>query len=94
MLPAVFRPLTWVTAGLAAVATAVAVGADRTPATPAATVGPPPRTVATVEADNPRVAPGLVRWHPTFADAQAAARKSGKPVLLFHMTGQLDRQFC
>jgi hypothetical protein len=94
MLPTVFRPLTWVTAGLAAAAAAVAVAADRPPASPAATVGPAPRTVEAAEADNPRVEPGLVRWHPTFADAQTAARKSGRPVLLFHMMGQLDRQFC
>jgi hypothetical protein len=94
MFPAVLRPLTWVTAGLAAAAAAVAVAADRQIATPAATVGPPPRTVAAAEADNPRVEPGLVRWHPTFADAQAAARTSGRPVLLFHMMGRLDRQFC
>ncbi|HKB06358.1 MAG TPA: hypothetical protein VKD90_29455, partial [Gemmataceae bacterium] len=67
---------------------------DRTPATPAATVAPAPRTVPAAEADNPRVEPGLVRWHPTFADAQAAARKSGRPVLLFHLMGHLDRQFC
>jgi hypothetical protein len=44
--------------------------------------------------DNPPVSPGKVRWHPSFADAQAAAQRSGKPVLLFHMLGHLDRQFC
>jgi hypothetical protein len=44
--------------------------------------------------ENPRVQPGLVKWHPTFADARAAAEKSGRPVLVFHMMGQLDRQFC
>jgi hypothetical protein len=44
--------------------------------------------------DNPVVSAGKVRWHKSFADARAAARKSGKPVLLFHMMGQLDRQFC
>jgi hypothetical protein len=43
---------------------------------------------------NPRVPPGKVRWHQSFADAQAAAAQSGKPILLFHMMGQLDRQFC
>jgi hypothetical protein len=47
-----------------------------------------------VSEDNPVVSPGKVRWHASFADARAAARKSGKPVLLFHMMGQLDRQFC
>jgi hypothetical protein len=44
--------------------------------------------------DNPRIAPGLVRWHASFAKARQAARRSGKPVLLFHLMGQLDRQFC
>lgn len=43
---------------------------------------------------NPTVAPGDVKWHASFADACAAARKSGKPVLLFHLMGQLDKQFC
>ena len=42
----------------------------------------------------PAVDPGLVKWHPSFADACAAAKKSGKPVLVFHMMGQLDKQFC
>lgn len=43
---------------------------------------------------NPKVEPGKVRWHGTFADACAAARKSGKPVLLFQMMGRLDERFC
>lgn len=43
---------------------------------------------------NPKVQPGKVRWHVSFAAAQAAAQKSGKPVLLFHMMGKLDDQFC
>jgi hypothetical protein len=47
-----------------------------------------------VAADNPKVEPGLVRWHPSFAAACAAAKKSGKPVLLFQMMGRLDEQFC
>ena len=94
MLRRVLRPLSWVTAGLAAAVTAVAIGADRPPAAPAAPNGPPPREAAAARDDNPKVEPGLVRWHPTFADAQAAATKSGKPVLLFHLMGHLDRQFC
>jgi len=44
--------------------------------------------------DNPRVQPGLVHWHRTMAAAQEAARKSGKPVLLFQMMGRLDQRFC
>ena len=43
---------------------------------------------------NPVVEPGKVHWHATTADAFAAARQSNKPVLVFHMMGQLDRQFC
>jgi hypothetical protein len=87
------RSLFWLTAALAGVAAALAVGADRGSA-PAATAAPvaPPRAAA--EKDNPRVEPGLVGWHASFADARAAAQKSGRPVLLFHMMGQLDRQFC
>jgi hypothetical protein len=40
------------------------------------------------------VKPGEVNWHPSFAKACEAAKTSGKPVLLFHMMGQLDKQFC
>ncbi len=43
---------------------------------------------------NPKVQPGGVRWHLSLADACAAAKKSGKPVLLFQMMGNLDEQFC
>jgi hypothetical protein len=53
---------------------------------------------APAEADanfvNPRVEPGKVRWHADFATACAAAAGSKKPVLLFHLMGRLDRQFC
>jgi hypothetical protein len=45
-------------------------------------------------ADNPKVKPGLVKWHKDFAEACAASKKSGKPVFLFHMMGKLDDQFC
>jgi hypothetical protein len=44
--------------------------------------------------DNPKVAPGRLIWHPSFDAACAAARVSGKPVLLFQMMGNLDEQFC
>jgi hypothetical protein len=60
-------------------------------ATPAKPVGPSP--VPRVST-NPTVEPGKVHWHASFADARDAAAKSGKPVLLFHMMGQLDKQFC
>ena len=43
---------------------------------------------------NPAVEPGKVKWHASFADACAAAKKSHKPVLVLHMMGRLDRQFC
>ena len=43
---------------------------------------------------NPKVQPGDVRWHASFAAACEAAKKSGKPVLLFQMMGKLDDQFC
>ena len=43
---------------------------------------------------NPKVQPGLVKWHPSFAAACAAAKQSKKPVLLFQMMGKLDEQFC
>ena len=99
MSRAVLRPLLWATAGLAGVATVLAtttrrdstVSAAAPTAVPAA--GITPERVSVPDA-NPRVEPGKVKWHASFADAQAAAEQSGKPVLLFHMMGQLDRQFC
>ena len=57
-----------------------------------AETAPDPRPVA-VDANNPAVEPGKVRWHESFAAAKAAAAKSGKPVLLFQLMGRLDRQF-
>jgi hypothetical protein len=43
---------------------------------------------------NPKAQPGKVRWHRDFDVACAAAKKSGKPVLLFQMMGRLDDRFC
>jgi hypothetical protein len=43
---------------------------------------------------NPKVEPGKVRWHKAFVAACAAAKESGKPVLLFQMMGNLDERFC
>ena len=43
---------------------------------------------------NPKVPPGKVKWHSDLAAASTAAKKSGKPVLLFHMMGKLDDLFC
>jgi|SRR6516162_8296917 hypothetical protein len=43
---------------------------------------------------NPKVEPGKVKWHATFAEACKASAQSGKPVMLFQMMGKLDDQFC
>jgi hypothetical protein len=48
----------------------------------------------TPAAENPTVDTGKVKWHKTLDDAQAAAKKSNKPVLLFQMMGYLDKKFC
>ena len=37
---------------------------------------------------------GLVNWHSSFEAASAAARQSGKPLLLFQLLGRLDEEFC
>jgi hypothetical protein len=55
---------------------------------------PASTSVTPTDLNNPIVEPGKVKWHKTLAEAQAASEKSGKPVLLFHMMGQLDKQFC
>jgi hypothetical protein len=52
------------------------------------------RTAPAAAAVNPKVAPGKVRWHAAFAAARAASAKSKRPVLLFHLLGKLDDQFC
>ena len=95
MFSAPVRSLAWLTATLSVLATLLTVHSPRT-----ATAAAPAPSAASVEKprppaeDNPRVKPGLVNWHATVADARAAAEKSGRPVLVFHMMGQLDRQFC
>ena len=43
---------------------------------------------------NPTVAAGAVKWHADLAAARAAAARSGRPVLLFQLLGQLDQEFC
>lgn len=90
MFATLFRSLVWVTAGLGVAVVGIGARsyADRN------TLETTSVHVDTAIADNPRVAPGLVRWHDTFEHAKNASSKSGKPVLLFHMMGQLDRQFC
>ena len=94
MLPTLFRSLVWTTTGLAVAATVVAANAHSRRLEIATSQSAPSVQPASASDDNPQVPPGLVRWHPSFADAQAAAKRSGKPVLLFHMMGHLDRQFC
>jgi hypothetical protein len=73
------------------------VGCDRTFESPAG-FGQPTASAGRendpVLLANPRVKPGKVRWHRDFAAACAAAKKSGKPVLLFQMMGKLDEQLC
>ena len=87
------RYLAWLTASLAVLATALSFSSSRnaTAATPAITS---PANAEKPADDNPRVAPGLVKWHTTLAEAKAASERSGRPVLVFHMMGQLDKQFC
>jgi hypothetical protein len=46
------------------------------------------------QSDNPKVQPGLVSWHPTMAEACAVGRRTGKPVLLFQLMGNLNEKFC
>lgn len=89
MFSSLFRPLVWLTASLSVLATILAVSTYRNTA---ASAEVPP--VPAAKEENPTVKPGLVNWHPSFAAAQTAAQKSGKPVLLFHMMGQLDKQYC
>ena len=54
----------------------------------------PPLAAPRKDEANPRVAPGLVKWHADFDAARAASARSGKPVLLFTMLGDLEREFC
>ena len=90
MIAKLLLPLA-VVAAVAAVAGALATNAPRAPSR-AVPVSEP--VVREAKDANPAVAPGLVPWHPSFAAAQEAAKASGKPVLLLHMMGRLDRQFC
>lgn len=45
------------------------------------------------DVENPKVEPGKVKWHADFDEALEKAAKSGKPVLLFQMMGNLDEAF-
>lgn len=98
MFFSLLRGLAWGTGLLMAVAAAAVF--RTAPSEPHTAAVPPPVLVPAIHklslpaADNPAVPAGKVRWHASFEDACTAAKKSGKPVLLFHMMGQLDRQFC
>ena len=58
---------------------------------PAADV--PAAEVPAAGSDNPPAEPGKVKWHQDVATAIAAAKQTGKPVLVFHLLGQLDQRF-
>ena len=74
--------------------TSLAAGAGLTLGN-AASNGEPSRPEAAPAGDvNPPVRAGRVRWHADFDAACTAARRSGKPVLLFQMMGRLDQKFC
>ena len=53
-----------------------------------------PSIAENVKPANSKVEPGKVHWHATTELALAAAMMSKKPMLVFHMMGQLDHQFC
>jgi hypothetical protein len=55
--------------------------------------GSRPTAPAAASGDNPAVEPGKVQWHQDVSAAIAAAKDSGKPVLVFHLLGQLDQRF-
>ncbi len=65
---------------------------ELTPKKLIAETAPAPRP-ALIDADNPWVEPGKVRWHESFEAAKKAAANTGKPVFLFQMMGRLDQQF-
>lgn len=35
-----------------------------------------------------------IRWEPSFAAACSRAAREGKPVLVLHLFGKLDEEFC
>ena len=85
-----------------ALLTGLAAGnfASRSPAALTAHVASPfAEQLAVISSDdvkpgNPEVEPGKVHWHPSIDAAMTAAKVSKKPVLVLHMMGRLDRQFC
>jgi hypothetical protein len=55
---------------------------------------PPAKPAEKTDFVNPTVEPGKVKWHQNYDQACAAAARSKKPVLLFHLMGKLDDKFC
>ncbi len=53
----------------------------------------PKKPIRSAKAQNPKVKPGDVRWHASYKEALKASQKSGKPVLLFQLLGNLDEEF-
>ena len=70
----------------------LAAGAGADDPKPAAPVKPNVK-LADVQAAQPKVEPGKVKWHQDFAVARKAAEQSGKPVFLFQLLGRLDEEF-
>ena len=48
----------------------------------------------TMEVAPGKVSAGLVKWHADLKLATEAANRSGKPVMVFHLMGNLDDRFC
>ena len=99
------RPAAWCAAGVLAVTLYPTAphAADPPPPTKPRLVELPtkdlvanatPAASASVDTANPDVAPGLGEVAPVVRRRPGRAEKSGKPVLLFHMMGRLDQQFC
>ena len=55
---------------------------------------PWPTALPSPAADPLAAVPGLVAWHPSPGAALAAARSSGRPVLVFQLLGRLDEEHC
>ncbi len=47
-------------------------------------------------AANPTIARVMkdIRWESSLAAARVRAQREGKPILLLHMVGKLDEEFC
>lgn len=61
---------------------------------PLARSAPRPSMQAALDQMGPKESPGLVSWHKHMGEAGAASARSGKPILLVHVLGNLDDHFC